>query len=323
MNMTVANRTIGPWKVSAMGFGCMQLSGMSSANASILQESERAFGVIHGALDAGVTLLDTADIYAPSWDTFGHNESLVGAAFKSWSGTTEQKAKVLIATKGGITRGAGESWGRSSSLDYLLRAVENSTQRLEVEKIQLWQHHRLDPSMVFEEQFENVLEIQSRGLVERIGVSNYSAEQLRKAIKMGGRPEEGGLVSVQNEYSPRYRHQSEVLDICEENGIAFLPWSPLGGSGNAPQLIGGEFASFAELGKKKGVSAFALTISWLLHTSSSMIPIPGTTRLSSLLDDLVGTGISLTDDEMTLLNSSLPENAEVSDELDDQPPYRN
>ena len=321
--MTVANRTIGPWKVSAMGLGCMQLSGMSRANASILQESERAFGVIHGALDAGVTLLDTADIYAPSWDTFGHNESLVGAAFKSWSGTAEQKAKVLIATKGGITRGAGESWGRSSSLDYLLRAVENSTQRLEVEKIQLWQHHRLDPSMVFEEQFENLLEIQSRGLVERIGVSNYSAEQLRKAIKMGGRPEEGGLVSVQNEYSPRYRHQSEVLDICEENGIAFLPWSPLGGSGNAPQLIGGEFASFAELGKQKGVSAFALTISWLLHISSSMIPIPGTTRLSSLLDDLVGTGISLTDDEMTLLNSSLPENAEVSDELDDQPPYRN
>ena len=323
MKMTVATRTIGPWKVSAMGFGCMQLSGMSSAKASILQERQRAFGVIHGALDAGVTLLDTADIYAPSWDTFGHNESLVGAAFKSWPGTAEQKAKVLIATKGGITRGEGESWGRSSSLDYLLRAVENSTQRLEVEKIQLWQHHRLDPSMVFEEQFENVLEIQSRGLVERIGVSNYSAEQLRKAIKMGGRPEAGGLVSVQNEYSPRYRHQSEVLDICEEYGIAFRPWSPLGGSGNAPQLSGGDFAQFAELGKKKGVSAFALAISWLLHTSSSMIPIPGTTRLSSLLDDLVGTGISLTKDEMTLLNSSLPENAEVSDELDDQPPYRN
>ncbi len=321
--MTLATRTIGPWKVSAMGLGCMQLSGMSSANASILHESERAFGVIHGALDAGVTLLDTADIYAPSWDTFGHNESLVGAAFKSWSGTTQQKAKVLIATKGGITRGAGESWGRSSSLDYLLRAVENSTKRLEVEKIQLWQHHRLDPSMVFEEQFENVLEIQSRGLVERIGVSNYNAKQLRKAIEMGGRPEEGGLISVQNEYSPRYRHQSEVLGICEEYGIAYLPWSPLGGLSNAPQLIGGEFAPFAELGKKKGVSAFALTISWLLHSSSRMIPIPGTSRLSSLLDDLEGVGISLANDEMTLLNSSLPINAAVSDELDGQPLYRN
>ncbi|MBI3429269.1 MAG: aldo/keto reductase [Actinobacteria bacterium] len=321
--MTIATRTIGPWKVSAMGLGCMQLSGMSRANAPILNESDRAFGVIHAALDAGVTLLDTADIYAPSWDTFGHNETLVGAAFESWSGSPSEKAKVVIATKAGITRGAGESWGRSSTLDYLLRAVENSTTRLRVEKIQLWQHHRLDPSMVFEDQFENLLEIQSRGLVERIGVSNYNSKQLRRAIEIGGTPGQGGVVSVQHEYSPRYRHEAEVLEICEEYGIAYLPWSPLGGIRHAGRLTGGDFSAFAELGAEKGVSAFAIAISWLLHTSSRMIPIPGTTRVSSLLDDLQGVDILLSEEEISNLNSTLPESVPASDELVEQPASRN
>ncbi|MDP1719878.1 MAG: aldo/keto reductase [Candidatus Nanopelagicaceae bacterium] len=320
--MKPPSRTIGPWKVSAMGLGCMQLSGMSTVNAPILDDSEQAFGVIHAALDAGVTLLDTADIYAPSWDTFGHNESLVGAAFKSWDGSHSEKAKVVIATKGGITRGPDESWGKSSALDYLLQAVENSTTRLGVEKIQLWQHHRLDPTMIFEDQFENVLKLQSRGLVERIGVSNYNAEQLRRAVKIGGAPAQGGLVSVQNEFSPRYRHEAEVLEICEEYGIAYLPWSPLGGIRNAGQLTGGNFSTFGELGQQKGVSAFAMTIAWLLHLSPTMIPIPGTTRVSSLLDDLEGVDISLTADEMKYLNSSLPESAPIDDELLEQPPFR-
>lgn len=320
--MKLPSRTIGPWKVSAMGLGCMQLSGLSTSNAPILHDRSAAIAVLHAALDAGITLLDTADIYAPSWDAFGHNENLVGDAFKSWNGSTSEKAQVVIATKGGITRGPGESWGRSSSLDYLLRAVENSTARLGVEIIQLWQHHRLDPTMIFEDQFENVLELQSRGLVERIGVSNYNAEQLRRAIKIGGTPNEGGLVSVQNQYSPRYRHEADVLEICEEYGIAHLPWSPLGGIRNVGQLTGGDFSTFGELGQQKGVSAFAMTIAWLLHLSPTMIPIPGTTRVSSLLDDLEGVGISLTTDEMSYLNSSLPESVSVDGELSEQPPSR-
>lgn len=320
--MNLPSRTIGPWKVSAMGLGCMQLSGMSATNAPILHENERAFGVIHAALDAGITFLDTADIYAPSWDTFGHNETLVGAAFKSWTGTSVQKSQVVIATKAGITRGPGESWGRASSLEYLLRAVESSTTRLGVEKIQLWQHHRLDPTLVFEDQFENILEVQRRGLVERVGVSNYNAAQLRRAIEIGGTPEQGGLVSVQNEYSPRYRHAADVLEVCEEFGIAYLPWSPLGGIRNAGQLTGGDFAAFGKLGKEKGHSAFAITIAWLLHISPTMIPIPGTTRISSLLDDLAGVGISLTVAEMEYLNSNLPESVLVSDELLEQPIFR-
>ncbi|MFA5919362.1 MAG: aldo/keto reductase, partial [Candidatus Nanopelagicaceae bacterium] len=154
------------------------------------------------------------------------------------------------------------------------------------------------------------------------GVSNYNAAQLRRAIEIGGTPAEGGLVSIQNQYSPRYRHEADVLEICEEYGIAYLPWSPLGGIRNARQLTGGDFSAFSELGKKKGVSAFAVTIAWLLHLSPTVIPIPGTTRVSSLLDDFEGVGISLTADEMNYLNSSLPESVSIDDELLDQPVFR-
>ena len=318
--MTVPQRTLGPWQVSAIGLGCMPLSGRSPDRMEILSDPEGAVAVIHAALDAGVTLIDTADIYAPSWDAFGHNERLVGAAFSSWNGSSEAKNKVVIATKGGITRGPNESWGLSSSLDYLLRAVEASALRLGVNQIKLWQHHRLDPSMVFEDQFENVLALLERGLIERIGVSNYNAEQLRRAIKMGGTPDQGGVICVQNQFSPRYRHEPDVMQVCEEFGIAYLPWSPFGGIGRSQALGAGEFGAFREVGVTLGVSAYATAIAWLLQTSPTLIPIPGATKVSSIRDSLIGLSVSLTDEEMSLLNSSLPENGPVDENMG--PPIR-
>ncbi len=321
--MALPQRTLGPWEVSAMGLGCMPLSSMSPNRLEILNDPEGAVALIHAALDAGVTLIDTADIYAPSWDSFGHNERLVGAAFNSWNGTSEEKSKVVIATKGGITRGPKESWGLSSSLDYLLRAVEASALRLGLDRIKLWQHHRLDTSMTFEDQFENVLALLERGIIERIGVSNYNAEQLRRAVKMGGTPDQGGVISVQNEFSPRYRHEPDVMEVCEEFGIAYLPWSPMGGISRAEGLGAGEFGAFREVGLTLGVSAYATTIAWLLQTSPTVIPIPGATRITSVRDSLLGLSISLTEEEMSLLNSSLPENAPVDEEMVEVPRYRN
>ncbi len=317
--MALPQRTLGPWEVSAMGLGCMPLS---QNRPEILNDPEGAVALIHAAFDAGVTLIDTADIYAPSWDTFGHNERLVGAAFSSWSGTAEEKSKVVIATKGGITRGPKESWGLESSLDYLLRAVEASALRLGLDRIKLWQHHRLDTSMVFEDQFENVLALLERGIIERIGVSNYNVEQLRRAVKMGGTPDQGGIISVQNQFSPRYRHEPDVMDVCEEFGIAYLPWSPMGGISRAEGLGAGEFGAFREVGLTLGVSAYATTIAWLLQTSPTVIPIPGATKVSSLRDSLIGLSISLTEEEMSLLNSSLPENAPVDGNMGEPPRYR-
>ena len=320
--MSLPQRVLGPWEVSAMGLGCMPLSKNNPDGKEVNLDLESAYAVIHAALDAGVTLIDTADIYAPSWDNFGHNERLVGAAFATWSGSAEAKRKVVIATKGGITRGPKESWGRCSNLNYLLRAVEASALRLGVDRIRLWQHHRLDPSMVFEDQFENVLALLERGLIERIGVSNYSAAQLRRAIEMGGTPDQGGIISVQNQFSPRYRNEPEVMEVCEEFGIAYLPWSPLGGIGRSEGIATGQFGAFAEVGASLGVSAYATAIAWLRQTSPSVIPIPGASKISSVRDSLTGLSILLTEEEMSLLNSSLPDDAPLDGELSEQPAFR-
>jgi len=319
--MEISQRTIGPWKVSAMGLGGMPLSGMPAEKAAILDDRQGAINVVHAALSAGVTFIDTADIYSPSWDTFGHNERLIAEAFRTWTGTTEAKSKVVIATKGGITRGPKESWGRCGSRDYFLRAAEASALRLGVEKIQLWQHHRLDPAMPFETQFENVLVLLERGLVERIGVSNYNAEQLRRAINIGGTPAQGGVVSIQNEFNPNYRHEAQVHQLCEENGIAFLAYSPFSGVASSKLLGEGKYGNFAQVGAERNLSAYAIGIAWLLKVSPSIIPIPGATRVASVIDSLSGISVELTDQEMERLNTSLPTSAPVDGDLLEQPPY--
>ena len=304
----------------------MPLSMATDRNMWILEDREAAIGVIHAALDAGVQLLDTADIYAPAWNAMGHNEKIVGEAFRTWAGTPEQKSKVVIATKGGITRAKGDNWwgipGRNASKHYLYRAVEASAAKMGLSKIPLWQHHRLDPSITFEEQFENVLTLKDHGYVGAIGLSNVNAEQLRRAIKIGGTPAEGGVVSVQNEYSPRYRLWSEVIDICNEYGIAYLPWSPLGGGSNFQKIASGELGAFDRIAASKGVSPYALTIAWHLNQFPTSIPIPGASKAASILDSLTGASITLSADEIAELNASCPPDGALQEELVDQPAFR-
>ena len=319
-------RKIGSFEVTAVGLGCMPLSMASDRNKWVLEDPGHAIGVIHAALDAGVQLLDTADIYAPAWNSMGHNERLVGEAFRSWNGSAEQKAKVVIATKGGITRAKGEDWwgvpGRNASKHYLYRAVEASAAKMGLSKIPLWQHHRLDTSITFEEQFENVLSLKEHGYVQHIGLSNVNAEQLRKAIEIGGTPSEGGIVSVQNEFSPRYRLWADVIDICTQYGIAYLPWSPLGGGSNFQKIATGEFGAFDRIAEAKGVSAYALTIAWHLNQFPTSIPIPGASRAESILDSLSGAAITLSSEEIAELNASCPPDGLLQYELVDQPAFR-
>ena len=319
-------RKIGSFEVTAVGLGCMPLSMASDRNKWVLDDPEYAIGVIHAALDAGVQLLDTADIYAPAWNAMGHNERLVGEAFRSWNGSAEKKAKVVIATKGGITRAKGEDWwgvpGRNASKHYLYRAVEASAAKMGLSKIPLWQHHRLDTSITFEEQFENVLSLKEHGYVQHIGLSNVNAEQLRKAIEIGGTPSEGGIVSVQNEFSPRYRLWADVIDICTQYEIAYLPWSPLGGGSNFQKIATGEFGAFDRIAEEKGVSAYALTIAWHLNQFPTSIPIPGASRAESILDSLSGAAITLSSEEIAELNASCPPDGPLQYELVDQPAFR-
>jgi aryl-alcohol dehydrogenase-like predicted oxidoreductase len=315
-------RTLGPWELSAIGIGCMNPSWAGGTATDPVLRVESAIPALHAALDAGLTFLDTADIYCPTWNSYGHNERFVSEALASWSGSKEQKAKIVIATKAGMARRPGEIWGRNANQDYLYRAVEASAERLGVAKIQLWQHHRLDPSIDFETQFENVLSLKDHGMVEQIGVSNYDAKQLELAVKMGGTPKEGGIVSIQNELSPRYRHDIDVLEVCEKYGIAFLPWSPLGGSVNKEEVRSGKAGAFQEVGSKYGISSYATALAWLLRKSELILPIPGATRVESVLDCVTALSVELSDEDFQILEDSLPESAPVSSELTPKPSYR-
>ena len=315
-------RKLGNKEVSAIGIGCMNVSWIWSNGAALdpVRRLESAIPAIHAGLDAGITLLDTADIYAPTWEDVGHNEIFVAEALRTWTGTKEQKEKVLIATKGGITRSDGEVWGRDGSLDYLVRAAEASAAHLGVQQLDLWQHHRLDPSIDFETQFESVMALKERGLAKQVGVSNYDAKQLLKAIEIGGTPDQGGLVSIQNEFSPRYRHDLDVLEICEEYGIAFFPWSPLGGVRTKAAIS--DSSAFEEVASKYSASPYAIALAWEMKTSPAVLPIPGATRAETVLDCITATEIQLSDDDFDYLNQNLPTEAAVSDELSPKPNHR-
>ena len=323
----IQQRKLGPYTVSAIGMGCMPLSFPHDRDPDLIRNPEKAIAVIHAAMDAGITLFDTADIYAPSWNSMGHNEILLGKAFHDWRGTPLQKEKIILATKAGITREKDGSIfgisGRNSSKHYLFRAVEASALRMGLGKIPLWQHHRTDPLISYEQQFENVMKLKAHGIVQNIGVSNYTAEQLRRAIKIGGTPAQGGLVSIQNEWSPGSRAWADVREICIEHGIAFLPWSPLGGIYNTDSLENGSYDAFAEVARAHSVSKFALAIAWHLATSPVAIPIPGATRKESILDSLTGLNVKLTAPELEMLNASLPANPPLADDLVPQAPFRN
>jgi aryl-alcohol dehydrogenase-like predicted oxidoreductase len=319
--LKMKERKLGTYQVSEVGLGCMAMSGLPPERMHMLEKRDQAISTIHAALDAGVTLFDTADIYAPTWNTIGHNEVLLAEAFRTWGAPESAKGAAVIATKGGITRGPSADWfgigGRNASEHYLYRAVEASAARLGRAQIQLWQHHRLDPSVTFEAQFENVMKLKAHGYVENIGLSNVNISQLERAVKMGGTPEQGGIVSVQNEWSPRYRHGADVRAKCEELGIAFLPWSPLGGIGNSEKLSSNNYGVFDEIAAVKGISVFALTLAWHLATSTITIPIPGATRPESILDTIKGVDISLTQAEIDALQAGLQALGPIHPELVD------
>ena len=315
-------RKLGPWQLSTIGIGCMNQSWPGGSALESKSRAESAIPALHAAMDAGITFFDTADIYAPTWNSIGHNEKFVAEALATWSGTKEQKEKIVIATKGGIARRPGEVWGRNGSMDYFLRAAEASAARLGVDKIQLWQHHRLDSTIEFETQFENVLTLRQQGLIEQIGVSNYNAKQLEIAIKLGGSADQGGVVSIQNELSPRYRHELDVLELCDKHGLAFLPWSPLGGSTNKSEVTSGKVGMFEQIGQKYGISPYATAIAWHLKLSPSIIPIPGATRVESVLDCVSAVDVELSDEDFDALNASLPETVPASAQLLPAPNYR-
>ncbi len=305
--MTIFRDTIGD-----IGFGSMyaQFNGIALGSEEAYQG---VLSALHAAMDAGVTFFDTSDIYASAWNKFGENELMVADALRTWNGSSADKAKIVIGTKAGITRKPGEVWGRNATVDYLLRAAEASAGRLGVAKLQLWQHHRLDPNLKLEEQVQNLDALRQRGIIEHLGVSNYSAKQLRRAIEILGTPSEGGIVSVQNQLNPVYRQELDVLEVCEEFGIVYLPWSPSKGVKDLDSV-------FATIAKNHQCSTHAVAMAWLRSLSPSIVPIPGVTRIETVLDNVSALKVTLSDEELSQIEKSLPATQPMDAELvTDQP----
>ena len=250
---------------------------------------ERSIRAIHAALDAGLNLIDTADAYCTDEHDVGHNERLIAEAIK------DRRDGVIVATKGGHTRPGG-AWALDGSPEHLRSACEASLRALGTDRIDLYQYHRPDPEVPYEESIGAIKELQDEGKVRWIGISNANVEQIELACSIAD------VVAVQNQLSLEYRDpigKGEVAE-CERRGIAFLPWSPLGGIPNAADAAGAH-NPVAAAADAHGVSPQQVALAWLLSLSDAVLPIPGTTRPESILDSIAATELDLSDDELAAI----------------------
>ncbi|MDN6400531.1 MAG: aldo/keto reductase [Brachybacterium sp.] len=285
--MSTSPRRIGSLSVSALGLGAMPLSMGRGEPAP----HDRAMATVHAALDAGITLLDTADIYAPSWDPMGHNEQIGGKALRSWQG---DRSTVKIATKGGITRSA-EGGGRDGSATYLRAALEKSLTALGMDSVDLYYWHRPDRSIRYADGVEAIAAFQQEGLIREVGISNANVEEIDVAREVLG---EGGLAAVQNEFSPTFFHTSRnELRHCGEHSIAFVPWSPLGGTGGGAAAVGERFPQIQRIAEAHGVSPQQVVLAWEMSLGEHVIPIPGASRPASITDSAGAMSLQLSDQE--------------------------
>jgi aryl-alcohol dehydrogenase-like predicted oxidoreductase len=279
-------RRVGDRDVSAIGLGAMPMSVREH------NDEERAMATIRAALEAGVTLIDTADAYSPDEATFGHNEDVVAKALKEYGAGTDE---VLVATKGGHTRN-GTEWELDGRPEYLREACIASIQRLGVERIGLYQHHRPDPKVDYAETLGGLRALLDEGLIAMAGISNADPDQIRLARDIIG----DGFTAVQNQFSPAFRSSQPEIDLCDELGLAFLAWSPLGGMSDAAEL-GGWWQRFGELAQKYDVSPQQVCLAWELSLSGTLIPIPGASRPESILDSVRAADLVLDPEDLASL----------------------
>jgi aryl-alcohol dehydrogenase-like predicted oxidoreductase len=291
MLVRMKQRTIGDTDVSAIGLGGMPMSIEGRP------DERRSIATIHAALEAGVTLIDTADAYhLAGHDEVGHNEELIARAVREYHGDT---SAVVIATKGGHLRPQGGPWAQNGHPEYLKEAAKASAKRLGVDAIGLYQFHRPDPSVPYAESVGALAELLDEGVIRMAGISNADVDQIRTANDVL----DGRLVSVQNQYSPRFRSSEVELALCDEMGIAFLPWSPLGGISSAGEL-GSTYEDFALVAREHGVSPQVVALAWELAKSDVVVPIPGASRPQSILDSVTAATVKLRPEEIERLDAS-------------------
>ncbi|WP_348789784.1 aldo/keto reductase [Leifsonia sp. NPDC080035] len=283
-------RRIADVEVSAIGLGGMPMSIEGRP------DRKRSIATIHAALEEGVTFFDTADAYHLHADEVGHNEELIAEALRSWGGDT---SGVLVATKGGHLRPGDGSWYVDGRPEYVKAAAEESLRRLGGDAIGLYQFHRPDPEVPYEDSVGAIRDLLDDGIIRLAGISNANPEQIRQAQDILG----GRLASVQNQFSPAFRSSEPELRLADELGIAFLPWSPLGGISSAGDL-GDRFAPFAEVAQARGISPQVVALAWHLAQSPHVIPIPGSSRPETIRDSVSAVDVELTPDELARLNAA-------------------
>ena len=283
-------RQIGDVAVSAIGLGGMPMSIEGRP------DEQRSIDTIHAALDAGITFIDTADAYHLYADDVGHNESLIAKALATYGGDT---SGVLVATKGGHLRPGDGSWTVNGDPAYLKQAADASLKRLGVDAIGLYQFHRPDPKVPYADSVGALRDLLDEGKIRMAGISNANPDQIRLANDVLG----GHLVSVQNQFSPAFRSSEPERVLCNSLGVAFLPWSPLGGISAAGGL-GESFSAFQDVAASHGVSPQQVCLSWMLAKSPYVVPIPGSSRPETIRDSAQAVDLHLTAAELARLDES-------------------
>ncbi|WP_139921720.1 aldo/keto reductase [Hymenobacter sp. DG01] len=268
----------GDLTINRMGYGAMRITGDGIWGPP--QDHDEAIRVLQRAVELGINFIDTADSYGPNV-----SEELIAEALHPY------KSGLIIGTKGGLLRTGPNQWPIDASPKHLREALEGSLQRLKLDKIDLYQLHRVDPEVPFEQTLEFLQQVQEEGLVKHIGLSEVTVEQIQQAQQYVK------VVSVQNMYSVDNRKWEAELNFCEKNGMAFIPWYPLAG-GNEEALN-----KLTKIGQKYNASKQQVALSWLLHRSPNILLIPGTSKVKHLEENVQAASLALTLDDMAELEN--------------------
>ncbi len=268
-------------RVSVVGFGGMPLSIRERPDEAT------AIGVIHAALEAGMTLIDTADVYCLDESEYGHNERLVRKALGEYGGA---KGEIVVATKGGMTR-SGSDWGRDGRPERLRRSCERSLRALGVDTIDLYQFHAVDPNVPFEESVGALADLRKEGKIRLVGLSNVSVDQIETAEEIVP------VATVQNRLNPFFREAIDdgVVACCDRKGIGFLAYSPVGGGRLNRKLPGHPVV--AAIADETGAKPHEVALAWVLSRGKSVIIIPGARTAEHARSSVAAERLELTEDQ--------------------------
>jgi pyridoxine 4-dehydrogenase len=277
---TAGTFTLGDRSVRRLGFGAMRITGRGIWGPP--PDHDQAIAVLRRAVELGVNLIDTADSYGPHV-----SEELIAEALSPYPDD------LVIATKGGLVRPGPDQWDADGRPEHLREVCEGSLKRLRLERIDVYQFHRPDPNVPFEESVGTFAELQKEGKIAHVGLSNVTVEQLRQAQAIVP------IASVQNRYNLVERDAEDVLEACEAGGIGFIPWFPLK-SGQ----VGKGAGPVADIAGARGTTPAQVALAWLLARSPVILPIPGTGSVEHEEENVAAAHLHLTTDEIKVLSGS-------------------